>query len=120
MPKKILIVDDEPHMCEAVKLLLESEGFEVVTAHNVQECMERIRKGTPDLILLDILLPGVSGTSAIRSLMDSLSGTKIIMFSVISTDYFKKLCRELGAVDYITKPFDNEDLVRRVKKVLGK
>jgi DNA-binding response OmpR family regulator len=80
--------------------------------------MAKVRKKTPDLILLDILLPGVSGTSAVRSLMDSLSGTKIIMFSVISTDYFKNLCKELGAVDYITKPFDNEDLVRRVKKAL--
>ena len=120
MPKKILIVDDEPHTCEAVRLLLESEGLEVEVAHDLQECSAKLKKETPDLILLDILMPGVSGTSALQSLISSLSGTKIIMFSVISTDYFKKLCKELGAVDYITKPFDNEDLVRRVKKVLGK
>jgi len=119
MSKKILVVDDEPYTCEAVKLLLESEGFGVDAAHTVEECMEKIKKESPDLILLDILLPGVSGTSAIQSLMSSLSGIKIIMCSVISTDFFKKLCKELGAVDYITKPFDNEDLVRRVKKVLG-
>jgi DNA-binding response OmpR family regulator len=119
MPKKILVVDDEPHTCEAVRLLLESEGFKVEIANTVQECAAKVKKETPDLVLLDILLPGVSGTSAIRSLMNSLSGIKIIMFSVISTDYFKKLCKELGAVDYITKPFDNEDLVRRVKKALG-
>jgi len=119
MLKKVLIVDDAPHTCKAVKLLLESEGFEVEIANNVQECTAKLKKETPDLILLDILMPGVSGTSALRSLINSLAGIKIIMFSVISTDYYKKLCEELGAADYITKPFDNEDLVRRVKKALG-
>jgi DNA-binding response OmpR family regulator len=120
VPKKILVVDDEPHTCEAVKLLLESEGFRVEIAHDAQECLTKLKKETPDLILLDILMPGVSGTSAIRSLVSSFPRTKIIMFSVISTDYYKRLCKKLGAVDYITKPFDNEDLVRRVKKVLCK
>jgi DNA-binding response OmpR family regulator len=118
--KKILVVDDEPHICEAAKLVLEREGFEVGVAHNSQDCVAKLKKETPDLILLDILMPGVSGTSAIKSLMSYLPRTKIIMFSVISTDYYKRLCKKLGAVDYITKPFDNEDLVRRVKKVLCK
>jgi DNA-binding response OmpR family regulator len=120
MSKKILVVDDEPHICEAVKLILDSEGFEVGIANNLQECTAKLKKGTPDLILLDILMPGVSGTSAIRSLVSSLPRTKIIMFSVVSTNYYKRLCKKMGAADYITKPFDNEDLVRRVKKVLGK
>lgn len=117
MPKKILVMDDEPHICKAVKLVLEGEGFEVGIAQTWPECTAKLKKEKPDVILLDILMPKIAGTSALRSITKSYPQTKVMMLSVVSSNYYKKLCKELGAVDYITKPFNNKDLVRKVKKI---
>ena len=81
--------------------------------------MDRLKKKKPDLILLDILLPGESGIVMLRLIRKLHPDVKVMMFSVVSQKFFAKQAKELGAVDYITKPFDNEDLVRRVKKALS-
>jgi DNA-binding response OmpR family regulator len=119
MAKRILVVDDEEDIRKAVKVTLVINGFEVDTAKNLDECMEKLKRRKPDLVLLDILMRKVVGVSALQSIKESFPETKIIVFSVIESEDFKRKCLELGAVDYITKPFDNEDLVRRVKKALG-
>jgi len=120
MSKKILVLDDDPHIRKAVKLLLEAEGFKVGTAGDWQECLEKLDKDKPDLILLDILMPTIVGISALRLLRKSLPQVKVIMLSVLGSKIYKQLSSELGAVDFITKPFDNQDLVRRVKLALEK
>jgi DNA-binding response OmpR family regulator len=119
MSKKILVVDDEPKIRQAVKLVLECEGFEVATAKDWQECASKLREEKPDLVLLDILMPEVPGTSILSSITKSHPKTKVVMLSVIQSDFYKQFCRDMGAVDFITKPFENDDLVRRVKKSIS-
>ncbi|MEM3421360.1 MAG: response regulator [Candidatus Hadarchaeum sp.] len=118
MPRKILVLDDDPHICRAVKLLLEGEGFRVATAQDWQECLAKLEEEKPDLILLDILMPTIVGLSALRLIKESHPQTKVIMFSVLGSKLCRQLSSELGAVDFITKPFDNEDLIKRVKQAL--
>ena len=119
MGKKILLVDDEEDIRKVVKLLLVINGFEVEAAQNLEECLDKLKRKKPDLILLDILMRKVVGLSALQSIRRVYPQAKIIIFSVIENEQFKRACKELGVVDYITKPFDNEDLVRRVKEAVG-
>lgn len=119
MGKKILVVDDEEDIRKAVKLLLVINGFEVETAQNLEECLDKLKRKKPDLILLDILMRKVVGLSELQSIKKVYPQAKIIIFSVIENEQFKRACKELGVVDYVTKPFDNDDLVRRVKEAVG-
>jgi len=119
MAKKILVVDDEPNIRRVVKLVLESGGFDVDTAQDSQECMSKLKEKDPDLVLLDILMPKVPGTSVLQSIMKTRPGTKVIMLSVIQSDFHKQLCKEMGAIGYITKPFNNDDLVQAVKNSIS-
>ena len=130
MPKKITVVDDEPYHRKAVKLLLEGEGFEVGTAQDWQECLDKLEKERPDLILLDILMPGMNGWEVCKRIKEINKDQKVIfltavgvtkseLLSAVSQKLHVQRIKEIGAVGYITKPFDNEDLIRRVKRALG-
>ncbi|MBC7219222.1 MAG: response regulator [Hadesarchaea archaeon] len=131
MPKKkIMIVDDSRAIVRAVELLLEAENFETVSAFSGEECLEKLEREKPDLILLDIMMPGMDGREVCRRIKKTNKKVKVIFLTgvgVLKTRGLSALCqkfhaeisKELGAVDYITKPFDNEDLVRRVKQALG-
>jgi DNA-binding response OmpR family regulator len=116
--KKIMVVDDSRHIVNAVKKVLESENFEVVPAYGGEECLSKLKKEKPDLILLDILMP-TSGIEVLRVINPPSSQTKVAMLSVMGQEQVVRECKRLGAVDHITKPFDNEDLVRRVKSLLN-
>jgi DNA-binding response OmpR family regulator len=118
MSKKVLIVDDEPNIRRVVKLVLESDGFDVATAQDAQECLNKLKEN-PDLVLLDILMPKVPGTSVLQSIMKTRPHTKVVMLSVIQSEFHKQLCRDMGAVGYITKPFNNKDLIRVVKSTIS-
>jgi DNA-binding response OmpR family regulator len=91
----------------------------VDTAKSFEECMGILSRKKPDLILLDILMRKVVGVSELQAIRNVYPQAKIIIFSVIGNEQFKRKCQELGVVDYITKPFDNEDLVRRVREAVG-
>jgi DNA-binding response OmpR family regulator len=119
MAKKILVLDDDPNIRKAVKVLLESEGFKVKTAQDWQECLTKLQREKPDLILLDILMPTIVGISALRLIKESIPQTKVIMLSVLGSKIYRQLSSELGAVDFITKPFDNRALIQRIKRALG-
>ncbi|MDR6940005.1 MtrAB system response regulator MtrA [Arcanobacterium hippocoleae] len=114
MSQRILVVDDDPGISEMVAILLESEGFSATVCANGANALPIFRAERPDLVLLDVMLPGLDGVSVCRALREE-SDVPIIMMSAKtdSTDVIKGL--EAGADDYVTKPFDNSVLLARIK-----
>ena len=117
MAKTILIIEDEEAIQGVVKAFLEDEGYNVVLASDGLEGMEKFHEHHPDLILLDLMLPGIDGYQVCRELRKR-SNTPIIMLSAKGEVFDKVLGLELGADDYMIKPFDSKELVARVKAVL--
>jgi len=117
MPKRILIVDDEVKIREMVKSYLENEGFEVVQATDGPGSLESISKDKPSLIVLDWMLPGMSGLEICRRVREK-SNIPIIMLTAKTEEVDTLLGLELGADDYITKPFSLRELAARIKAVL--
>ena len=113
----ILLVDDDPNISRLVQLYLEKEGFEVKTADRGDDALAMFRKLPPDLMLLDVMLPGMDGWQVCRTIRKT-STIPIIMLTAKDETFDKVLGLELGADDYITKPFDTKELVARVKAVL--
>ena len=114
---KILIVDDEKNIVELIRLYMEKEGFETVCAYTGDEALSKFRGEKPDLIVLDLMLPGVDGWQVCREIRQT-SQVPIIMLTAKSETFDKVLGLELGADDYMTKPFEAKELLARVKAVL--
>lgn len=117
MSKKVLVVDDEHKIRELVKLYLDKEGFSVTCAVDGAAALEAWEKDTPDLIVLDLLLPKVSGLDVCRQIRQS-SSVPIIMLTAKTEEVDKLIGLELGADDYVTKPFSPRELVARIRAVL--
>lgn len=117
MKKKVLVVDDDPKIVELVKAYLEKEGFQVLTALDGETALRTAREGKPDLVVLDVMLPQVSGFEVCR-ILRSETKTPIIMLTARDDETDKVIGLELGADDYVTKPFSTRELVARVKAVL--
>ncbi len=115
--KKILVVDDEKKIVEIVKAYLEREGYRVTVAYDGKAALDLAQKELPDLIVLDLMLPEISGWDVCRALRKKLN-IPIIMLTARDDITDKIVGLELGADDYITKPFDPKELVARVKAVL--
>lgn len=115
--QKILIVDDDNHIAELISLYLEKEMFETKIAEDGDEALEYFESFQPDLILLDLMLPGKDGYEVCREIRKQ-KDTPIIMLSAKGETFDKVLGLELGADDYMIKPFDTKELVARVKAVL--
>ena len=115
--KKILVIEDEISFSSAISFLLKKEGFDVEVAHNGQEGLDLFEKGGADLILLDLMLPGVSGTEVCRQIRLK-SQVPIIMLTARDTEIDKVVGLELGADDYVTKPYSSPELIARIKAVL--
>ena len=105
MANKILVVDDDLNICELLKLYLENEGYAVFTANDGQEAVDKFKNKTPDLVLLDIMLPKMDGWQVCREIR-KVSSAPIIMLTAKGETFDKVLGLELGADDYIVKPFD--------------
>ncbi|MFQ6129923.1 MAG: response regulator transcription factor [Candidatus Hadarchaeaceae archaeon] len=118
MKKKIMVVDDSREIVKVIQKILESENFAVTTAYSGAECLNKLKKEAPDLILLDLLMPGMGGINVLRELMRRDPKAKVVMLTVMGQVSIVNECSQLGAKDFITKPFDNEDLIRRVKWIL--
>ena len=114
---KILIVDDDKNICELLRLYLEKDGFDTVVANDGEEAIKKEKSETPDLILLDIMLPKMDGWQVCREIRKT-SQVPIIMITAKSETFDKVLGLELGADDYVSKPFDSKEVVARVKAVL--
>ncbi|WP_239256275.1 response regulator YycF [Listeria ilorinensis] len=112
--KKILVVDDEKPIADIVKFNLNKEGFEVFCAYDGDEALELVEEVQPDLILLDIMLPGRDGIEVCREVRKKYD-MPIIMVTAKDSEIDKVLGLELGADDYVTKPFSNRELIARVK-----
>ncbi len=119
---KVLVVDDEPNIVLSLEFLMEQAGFEVVTAEDGEQALARVSDSQPDLLLLDISLPGISGFDVLERLRseEATSGLAIIMLTAHGRDVEREKGMALGADDYITKPFSTQALVEKVKKLLMK
>ena len=115
--QKILIVDDDENIAELISLYLTKECFDTMTASDGEAALTAVKTYMPDLILLDIMLPGIDGYEVLRELRKS-SSLPVIMLSAKGETFDKVLGLELGADDYIMKPFDSKEMVARVKAVL--
>lgn len=113
----ILLVDDDPSISHLVQLYLEKEGYEVRTAARGDDALMEFRKLPPDLLLLDVMLPGMDGWQVLKTIRKN-SAIPIIMLTAKEETFDKVLGLELGADDYVTKPFDMKELMARVKAVL--
>ncbi len=117
---KILVVDDEKSIVEAVRYSLERAGFRVAAVSDGEEALERCRAEAPDLMILDLMLPGLDGLEVCRILRgdNATRGIPIIMLTVKGQETDKIVGLELGADDYMTKPFSPRELVARVRAIL--
>ncbi len=115
--EKVLVVDDEKTLVKALKFNLEKEGFRVEEAYNGEEALKKVTEVDPDIIVLDLMLPGLDGFEVCRQIRKKLD-TPIIMLTARGDDIDKVLGLELGADDYLTKPFNPRELVARIKAIL--
>jgi two-component system alkaline phosphatase synthesis response regulator PhoP len=115
--KRVLVVDDDAKTVELVKLYLKRDGYRVLTAYDGIEALRLAREGHPDLIVLDLMLPGIDGLEICRTLRTE-SDVSVIMLTAKTTDQDKLVGLDLGADDYVTKPFSPRELAARVRAVL--
>jgi two-component system KDP operon response regulator KdpE len=115
--RKILVVDDEERMVRFIRLNLEHDGFQVLEAFRGAQAIDRLRTGLPDLVLLDVMMPDIDGFEVLRMIRE-ISTVPVIMLTAKSEEDDRVHGLELGADDYITKPFSPRELVSRVKAVL--
>jgi len=113
-PTRILLVEDEPSLVETVRYALEREGFDVLVARDGQEALDRFAAEPPDLVILDLMLPAVSGLDVCRRIRES-STVPIVIVTAKDAEADKVAGLELGADDYVTKPFSVRELVSRVR-----
>ncbi|RCV90866.1 response regulator transcription factor [Billgrantia montanilacus] len=118
---KVLVVDDEPNIVLSIEFLMQQAGFDVVTAEDGESALERVAETPPDLILLDISLPGISGFDVLEQLRSDPQHARlpIIMLTAHGREVEREKGLALGADDYVTKPFSTQALVEKVKTLLA-
>ena len=115
--EKILVVDDDKNICELLRLYLVKEGYGVTIANDGTAALQEFDKLHPDLVLLDVMMPGIDGWEVCRKIRQN-NQTPIIMLTAKGETYDKVLGLELGADDYIVKPFETKEVTARIKAVL--
>ncbi|MCK4365100.1 MAG: response regulator [Thermoplasmatales archaeon] len=115
---KVMVVDDEQDLREMINLMMKKEGYETEMAENGEEFLEKIDNFDPDVVTLDVMMPGLTTKEILTKLQEKKSNPKIILLTVVRfSDEEKKKILEMGnVVDYITKPFEFDDLINTVKK----
>jgi DNA-binding response OmpR family regulator len=114
---KVMIVDDDVNIAELLRLYLDKDGYDTVMAHSGRDAVRLFEETKPDLVLLDIMLPGMDGWQVCREIRKK-SQTPVIMLTAKGETFDKVLGLELGADDYIVKPFDTKEVLARIKAVL--
>src|ERR1700722_12214407 len=122
MKPRILVVDDEPEAVELVEFNLKQSGYTVTTASDGAEALKKARSQTPDLIVLDVMLPEMDGFEICKTLRleAAPASTPILMLTAKAAEIDRVLGLELGADDYLTKPFSPRELLLRIKKILAR
>jgi len=117
--KKIMVVDNEPDIVDLTRTVLELGGYEVITAYSGEECLRQLEKEKVDLVLLDIMMPGMSGWDVFNRINKKSTDIKVAFMSVLEiSDKRKQVLLEEGLADYIMKPFDKDSLLDRIDKIL--
>jgi len=116
--KRILLVDDEQHIVDVVVYILEENGFDIAVALDGDTGLRKFKDSAPDLVILDLNLPGISGLDLFRAMKESRRDVPVIMLTSRADEVDRVLGLELGADDYVTKPFSPRELAARVKAVL--
>jgi len=119
---RILVVDDEADILESVGMLVEAMGYEAVTVSSGQKALAALKKGKYDLVLLDILMPKMSGLETLRQIRadPKMKAQKVVFLSVVSPSRNgKNTIKELNPLDYIEKPIDNVSFKKRLRKIFG-
>jgi len=117
--KKIMVVDNEPDIVDLTRTVLEIGGYEVVPAYSGEECLRLLDKQKVDLVLLDIMMPGMSGWDVFNRINKKSPEIKVAFMSVLEiSDKRKQVLLDEGLADYIMKPFDKETLLNRVDNIL--
>jgi DNA-binding response OmpR family regulator len=116
MSKTILVVDDEPDIRDSVEIILKTNGYNVITAVDGNDCLDKLKETKPDLILLDIMMPGTPVDNIVKQIKD----IKIAFMSVVRISDARKrgLCEQENIVDFFQKPFNVSDLIDRVELLL--
>ena len=127
---KILVIDDDPDVTEVTKIILEAQPYEVITAHDGLEGLQKIKEETPDLIILDLLMPKLDGFGVVRELKENPRYAKyedipILILTAVREDasrrrYELETGLEMDVDDYVEKPIPPDELLHRVAKLLGK
>jgi two-component system, OmpR family, alkaline phosphatase synthesis response regulator PhoP len=115
--KRILVVDDEPHIVKLVSLSLGKKKYDILSAYSGQEALRHIKNAPPDLVVLDIMMPGINGYEMCQALRENAStkNVPIIILSAKSQMEDKLHAIDVGADDYLCKPFDPAELSRRIR-----
>jgi len=113
----VMVVDDDVNICELQRIYLEKENFQVTVCHDGYNAVELFKEKAPDIVILDIMLPGMDGWEVCREIR-KISSIPIIMLSAKDETFNKVLGLELGADDYIVKPFEPKELIARIRAVL--
>ena len=118
---KVLVVDDEVNITQILEFSIGAEGFDVMTAQNGEEAIEKARREQPDLIILDIMMPKIDGYEACRILKANplTKNIPVVLLTAKGRDIDKRLGMEVGATDYIVKPFSPNKLIERINQLLS-
>jgi len=118
--KKIMVVDNEPDIVDLTRTVLEIGGYQVIPAYSGEECLRKIEEGDVDLILLDIMMPGMSGWDVFNRIKGKYDSVKVAFMSVLEiSDKRKQVLLDEGLSDYIMKPFDKDTLLNKVDSILN-
>ncbi len=123
MAKRILIVDDDPDMVEIIRLVVEEAGYETSGAHDGPDSLRKLKSEHPDLVLLDIMMPGMDGWDILHHMKrdPSIKDTPVIVVTARTQTVDKMIGLHVARVqDYVTKPFGNRELIQRIEGVVGK
>lgn len=117
---KVLVVDDDPYILMSLEFLMKKNGYEVIVARNGEEALEILSKSTPDIVLLDIMMPDVNGYDICKHIKstEKLKNIKVIFMSAKTKESDIKKGYELGAALYVKKPFSTRELVKDIKTML--
>ncbi|CAG0981765.1 Transcriptional regulatory protein WalR [Methanosarcinales archaeon] len=116
-----MVVDDEPDTVDLIKLVLETEGFEVISAYSGKECLEKLKIEKPSMILLDLMMPGMDGWEVFHEIKKKYEDIPVAILTVSDRDIDKMLgLHVLKADDYIIKPFGRQELIDRIRRILDK